>query len=133
MPENEKKENQTPFSLSITKKMIMKDLGASDAEIDLIRSNSEVDEYIVYMQKKNAEPKEKSKEKMITINKQIGHKPADLPEPDNVKGQNIRMNLGDHLDPLSIKKAMAADGARRNNGSRLMVLFDSEHPNGRFF
>ncbi len=127
-------ENAAPpeKGVSAAKKFMLKDLKVEDADIKAIRTNAEADELIEYLEKKNTEkPKENMGE--IKVNN-LGHNPAKLPAPDKTNAQkNIRLNMLDKLDPLSYKKALATQGTRRNNGSRLLVLFDEEHPGGRVF
>ena len=134
MPTGDKKtENGTPpeKGVSAAKKFMLKDLDVKAEDIATIRSNEEADELISYLNKKNAET---PKENIIKVNGKIGHTPAELPPPDKVNAQHdIRMNMFDKLDPISYKQALSTKGTRRNNGSRLMCIFDEEHPGGRVF
>ena len=120
---------QEPY-VSASKKAILADLGADTDLVTTLRTNAEADEYISYLKSKAVPPTEPKKEKMLKINTQLGHEPDSLPPADQILPKVLRMNVAEAMNPLCPKKGV---NNRRNEGSRIQMIFTPEYPDGRLF
>ena len=126
--ESESKENAAP-KLSVSKKVILRDLGAEKEDISEIRTNSEADELIEYLKKKNTQnDKEEDDEPKMRLKANVGHPISPLPEA-NITSDEAPRGFMPKLNALHPENARPN---RRNKDARVLVLFNDEFPDGRF-
>ena len=124
--------SETVDNVSAAKKAILRDLNAPAEDIQQIRTNAEADEYITYLRGKQPPKEEKDKLPIMKLNAGMGKPIADLPDPedpDKIRQKKFNQTLLDKMDPVSAKQPCS----RWNNASRMLLIFDDEHPNGSFF
>lgn len=133
MPD-EQIENSTPIPVSVAKKYILKDLGASAEDVEEIKTNAEAEELMEYLKKKNAEdPEIKKKRDELKLKPNAGHQAAPLVDSEATPGSDHKLNLRDAMDRLSPRFAENQEDRRWRGDAMIMAVFDDDHPEGRCF